>query len=110
MKKLLIAAVLCCWGCMSENMGSKTIVGSHYSLPKLSQENANVDFEVYESTEGAVVYTRRDCEVEIAYTNVYTNRILGGLWDKAGRMHLGVTITPVEVLGAAQEAQEAKEK
>lgn len=92
----VVVAVFALAGCWSENMGSKTIVGNHYSLPKVSQEDANVDCEVYESTEGAVVYTRRDCEVEIAYTNVYTNHILG-IWDKAGFMKLGVKITPCEV-------------
>lgn len=83
-------------GCMGENVGSRTIVGNHYALPKLSNESTNTEFEIYESTEGAVVYTRRDSKVTIDFSNCYTNTILG-IWDKAGTMRLTVGIEPLAV-------------
>lgn len=96
---LIAAAALCCaylCGCMSENMGSKTIVGNHYALPKLSNEASNTEFEVYESTEGAVIATRRDSKVTIGFSNSYTNSIFG-IWDKSGTMTLTVDIEPLAV-------------
>lgn len=92
-------------GCWSESMGSKTIVGNHKALPKISNDTSNTDVEVYESTEGAVVYTRRDCEVEIAYSNVYTNSIMFGAWESFGNMNLGVKIVPMDVSGASDTSE-----
>lgn len=103
----VIAAAVCCaylCGCMSENMGSKTIVGNHYALPKLSNEASNTDFEVYESTEGAIIATRRDSKVTIGFSNSYTNSIFG-IWDKSGTMNLTVDIEPLAV-DAPAEADE----
>ena len=82
-------------GCRSADCGSRTIVGNRTVLPKLSSDASDLDVEVYESTEGAVVYTRKDSRVEIAYTNIYTNTILG-VWDRWGTMLLNVTIEPTE--------------
>ena len=83
-------------GCYSTDCGSKTIVGNHYSLPKLSSDATDFDFEIYQSTEGAVVYTRKDSLVKIDYYNVYTNHVFG-VWDKVGEMKLAVEIEPLEV-------------
>lgn len=96
MKRIAIIAAIAAAlvGCYSENMGSKTIVGNHYSLPKLSDEATSTDFEIYESTEGAVVVTRRGSKVGITYENTYTNHILG-VWTKVGHMELGVEIEPL---------------
>lgn len=82
-------------GCRSADCGSRTVVGNRTVLPKLSSDASDLDVEVYESTEGAVVYTRKDSRVEIAYSNIYTNTILG-VWERYGTMMLGVTIEPTE--------------
>ena len=91
-------------GCYSPDCGSKTVVGNHYSLPKLSSDSTDFDFEIYESTEGAVVYTRKDSRVGIIFSNVYTNSIFG-VWNKIGLMTLAVEIEPLatEGEGAAEE-------
>jgi hypothetical protein len=89
-------------GCYSTDCGSKTIVGNHYSLPKLSSDATDFDFEIYQSTEGAVVYTRKDSLVKIDFFNAYTNHIFG-VWDKVGEMKLAVEIEPLEV-GATETA------
>jgi hypothetical protein len=89
-------------GCYSTDCGSKTIVGNHYSLPKLSSDATDFDFEIYQSTEGAVVYTRKDSLVKIDFFNAYTNHIFG-IWDKVGEMKLAVEIEPLEV-GATETA------
>lgn len=95
----LLACVICFGsGCYSADCGSKTIVGNHYSLPKLSSDATDFDFEIYQSTEGAVVYTRKDSLVKIDYYNAYTNHIFG-IWDKVGEMKLAVEIEPLEVGG-----------
>jgi len=105
---LLIGWLVC--GCSSPDCGSKTIVGNHYALPKLSNDTSNTDIEVYESTEGAVVYTRKDSKVEIEYKNVYTNHILG-VWNKVGSMILKVVIEPLDCSGtAAGEMQEENDE
>ena len=106
----LLACVICLGsGCYSTDCGSKTIVGNHYSLPKLSSDATDFDFEIYQSTEGAVVYTRKDSLVKIDYYNVYTNHIFG-LWDKVGEMKLAVEIEPLEVGGAVTVATNAVEE
>ena len=96
----LLVCVICFGsGCYSTDCGSKTIVGNHYSLPKLSSDATDFDIEIYQSTEGAVVYTRKDSLVKIDYYNAYTNHIFG-IWDKVGEMKLAVEIEPLEVGGA----------
>lgn len=95
-KAAIIAAAALLAGCISENLGSKTIVGNHYALPKLSNESSNTEFEVYESTEGALIVTRRDSKVTIDFSNSYTNTIFG-IWDKSGTMKLSVGIEPLAV-------------
>ena len=93
-RRLAIAALaICALGCKSTDCGSRTVVGNHTALPKLSSDASDLDIEVYESTEGAMVYTRKDCNVKIAYTNIYTNTVLG-VWHKYGTMVLGVEIEP----------------
>ena len=95
----LLVCVICFGsGCYSTDCGSKTIVGNHYSLPKLASDATDFDFEIYQSTEGAVVYTRKDSLVTIDYYNAYTNHIFG-IWDRAGEMKLAVEIEPLEVGG-----------
>jgi len=88
-------------GCYSADCGSKTIVGNHFALPKVTNETSNTDIEVYESTEGAVVYTRRDSKVKITYGNHYTNNVCG-LWQKVGSMELAVEIEPLDCSGEAE--------
>ena len=95
---LLIAHLL--GGCATADCGSKTIVGNHFALPKVSNATSDTDIEVYESTEGAVVYTRKDSRVEIEYGNAYTNSIAFGLWGKTGSMALKVAIEPLDCSGA----------
>ena len=110
MKKLATALAIaaCALGCRSTDCGSKTVVGNHTALPKLSSDASDLDIEVYESTEGAVVYTRKDSHVEIAYTNNYTNTILG-IWERRGAMTLGVTIAPCEVVDGRGDAPQKDE-
>ena len=93
-------------GCYSTDCGSKTIVGNHYSLPKLSSDATDFDFEIYQSTEGAVVYTRKDSLVKIDYYNVYTNHVFG-IWDKVGEMKPAVEIEPLEVGAAVSPCETA---
>lgn len=95
---LAVANLLC--GCATADCGSKTVVGNHTAYPKLSSDASDLDIEVYESTEGAMVYTRKDSRVEIAYSNIYTNSLFG-IWNRHGTMVLGVTIEPVEVAAEA---------
>ena len=102
---LFVVVLLCASGCKSADCGSKTVVGNHTAYPKLSSDASDLDVEVYESTEGAVVYTRKDSHVEIAYTNVYTNTILG-VWERRGAMTLGVTIAPCETVAESAAEQE----
>ena len=92
-------------GCCSPDCGSKTVVGNHYSLPKISSDSTDFDFEIYESTEGAVVYTRKDSRVGITFSNVYTNCIFG-IWDKAGLMTLSVEIEPLATEGSEETGGE----
>lgn len=96
MKHIALLAAVILSGCMSESIGSKTIVGNHFSLPKLSNDSTNTDLEIYESTEGAVVTTRRDCRVKIEYANHYTNNVCY-VWQKFGGMKLAVEIEPLAV-------------
>ncbi len=94
-------------GCYSPDCGSKTVVGNHCSLPKISSDSTDFDFEIYESTEGAVVYTRKDSRVGITFSNVYTNCIFG-IWDKAGLMTLSVEIEPLATEGAEETGGDAR--
>lgn len=91
----VIAIAVWTSGCRSADCGSRTVVGNHTALPKLSSDASDLDVEVYESTEGAAVYTRKDSRVEITFTNNYTNTILG-IWDRRGMMVLGVIIEPTQ--------------
>lgn len=109
MVSLLFSLCSLCGGCRTADCGSRTVVGSHTALPKLSSDASDLDVEVYESTEGAVVYTRKDSRVEIAYTNVYTNTLLG-VWDRCGVMVLGVIIEPTEAAAPLADAPCANEE
>ncbi len=90
----LIVAV--CTGCVNADTGSRTVIGNHYALPKLSTTGSEVECQIYESTEGATVATRKDSRVAITYANAYTNNILG-LWEKVGKMTLAVEVEPLQV-------------
>ncbi len=83
-----------CAGCITGETGSRTVVGNHYALPTISSINDEFDLKIYESTEGAVVTTRKNSLVEITYANTYTNSIFG-VWDKVGAMNLAVKIEPL---------------
>ncbi len=87
-----------CAGCVNADTGSRTVIGNHYALPKVSTTGGEVEFNLYESTEGAVVTTRKDLRVAITYSNAYTNSILG-VWEKFGKMTLEVEVEPLEVGG-----------
>ena len=88
----MIASVVLA-GCMSEYTGSRTIVGEQMSLPELSDGSDSVSVRIYESVKGAKVWTAKDCNVEIAYANAYTNTYFG-IVENRDSMTLSVTIEP----------------
>lgn len=103
LKSLLLAlSLFCLGGCIHGDTGSRTVVGNHFALPKLATADGNAEIEIYESTEGAVVTTRKDCAVKITYANAYTNSVFG-LWQKQGTMSLEVAIEPTETQGDPKE-------
>lgn len=91
---ILAAALLA--GCMSEYTGSRTIVGEQTALPELSDSSDSVSLRVYESVKGAKVWTAKDCNVKICYTNAYTNTYFG-IVESRDMMTLSVKIEPCEV-------------
>ena len=91
---ILAAALLA--GCASEYTGSRTVVGEQISLPELSDSSDSVSVRIYESVKGAKVWTAKDCNVHIAYTNAYTNTYFGVL-ESRDYMTLSVKIEPCEV-------------
>lgn len=91
----LAAALLA--GCTSpEYTGSRTVVGEQFSLPELSDSSDSVSLRVYESVKGAKVWTAKDCNVTIAYTNACTNTYFGVV-ESRDYMTLNVEIEPCEV-------------
>lgn len=91
----LAAALLA--GCTSpEYTGSRTVVGEQTALPELSDSSDSVSLRVYESVKGAKVWTAKDCNVRIAYTNAYTNTYFGIL-ESRDYMTLTVEIEPCEI-------------
>ena len=90
----LAAALLA--GCSSEYTGSRTVVGEQTALPELSDSSDSVSLRVYESVKGAKVWTAKDCNVTIAYTNAYTNTYFG-IVESRDYMTLNVEIEPCEV-------------
>ena len=66
------------------------------ALPELSDSSDSVSVRVYESVKGAKVWTAKDCNVTIAYTNAYTNSYFG-IFDMRDSMTLAVKIEPCEV-------------
>lgn len=90
----LAAALLA--GCSSEYAGSRTVVGEQSALPELSDSSDSVSLRVYESVKGAKVWTAKDCNVTIAYTNAYTNTYFG-IVESRDYMTLNVEIEPCEV-------------
>lgn len=91
----ILAAVVFA-GCVSEYTGSRTIVGEQMALPELSDSSDSVSLRVYESVKGAKVWTAKDCNVKIAYTNAYTNTYFG-IIESRDFMTLSVKIEPCEV-------------
>lgn len=91
---ILAAALLA--GCTSEYTGSRTVVGEQTALPELSDSSDSVSVRVYESVKGAKVWTAKDCNVTIAYTNAYTNSYFG-IFEMRDSMTLAVKIEPCEV-------------
>lgn len=91
---ILAAALLA--GCASEYTGSRTVVGEQMALPELSDSSDSVSLRVYESVKGAKVWTAKDCNVYITYTNAYTNSYFGIL-ESRDHMTLKVKIEPTEV-------------
>ena len=92
---VLAAALLA--GCRSsECTGSRTVVGEQFALPELSDSSDSVSLRVYESVKGAKVWTAKDCNVRIAYTNAYTNTYFG-VFESRDYMTLTVEIEPCEV-------------
>lgn len=88
----LLAAVS---GCTSSYTGSRTVVGEQFSLPELSDSSDSVSLRVYESVKGAKVWTAKDCNVSIAYSNAYTNTYFG-IFELRDSMTLSVMIEPTE--------------
>lgn len=91
---VLVAVLLA--GCTSEYTGSRTIVGEQKALPELSDSSDSVSLRVYEDVKGAKVWTAKDCNVTIDYTNAYTN-VYCGVLDFRNYMTLHVKIEPCEV-------------
>lgn len=91
----ILAAVLLA-GCTSEYTGSRTVVGEQTALPELSDSSDSVSVRVYESVKGAKVWTAKDCNVTIVYTNAYTNSYFGVI-ESRDYMTLNVKIEPCEV-------------
>ena len=89
---VLAAALL---GCANPNTGSRTVVGEQTALPEFSDSADTVSLRVYESVKGAKVWTAKDCNVVIAYTNAYTNTYFG-IIESRDYMTLSVTIEPCE--------------
>ena len=82
-------------GCVSEYTGSRTVVGEQTSLPELSDGSDSVSLRIYESVKGAKVWTAKDCNVKISYTNAYTNTYFG-IVKSRDLMTLSVKIEPCE--------------
>ena len=103
-----VALVAAFAGCTSSYTGSRTIVGEQFALPELSDSSDSVSLRVYESVKGAKVWTAKDCNVTIAYTNAYTNSYFG-IAEARNYMTLHVEIEPCEVTptGGAPEAEDA---
>lgn len=91
-----ILLLIVCTGCTIGETGSRTIVGSHFALPKFASTGGEVECQIYESTEGATVVTRKDSRVKVVYSNIYTN-IYFGIMNKAGKMTLDVEVEPLAV-------------
>ena len=97
-------------GCTSgEYTGSRTIVGEQDALPELSDSSDSVSLKVYETVKGAKVWTAKDCNVTIDYTNAYTN-IYFGVLDFRNYMTLHVKIEPCEVTPTARESETSGEE
>lgn len=97
---ILAAALLA--GCTSEYTGSRTVVGEQTALPELSDSSDSVSLRVYESVKGAKVWTAKDCNVTIAYTNAYTNSYFS-IFETRDSMTLAVKIEPCEVSPTAED-------
>ena len=84
-------------GCKSfyENSGSRTVVGDVSAPVELSDSSDSVTCKLLYSLTGASVWTAKDSNVTIGYTNTYTNTYFGCV-DKAGVQQLEVKIEPVE--------------
>lgn len=104
---ILAAALLA--GCTSEHTGSRTIVGEQKALPELSDSSDSVSLRVYEDVKGAKVWTAKDCNVTIDYTNAYTN-VYCGVLDFCNYMTLHVKIEPCEVTPTARESETSGEE
>lgn len=94
-------------GCASKNTGSRTIVGSHTTLPELSDSSDSVSLRIYDAVEGAKVWTAKDCNVRIAYTNDYTKKYFGIL-ESRGHMMLNVKIEPCDMSQPAADQEVRK--
>ena len=102
---ILSAALLA--GCASENTGSRTIVGRQTALPELSDSSDSVSLRIYESVEGAKVWTAKDCNVHIAYTNDHHKTYFGVL-ESRGHMMLNVKIEPCDMSQPAADQEVRK--
>lgn len=104
----MLAALLA--GCTHpEYTGSRTVVGEQTALPELSDSSDSVSLRVYESVKGAKVWTAKDCNVTIAYTNACTNTYFGIL-ESRDFMTLSVEIEPCEVTPRQESCQEEERK
>jgi hypothetical protein len=105
-----VALVAAFAGCTSgEYTGSRTIVGEQKALPELSDSSDSVSLRVYEDVKGAKVWTAKDCNVTIDYTNAYTN-VYCGVLDFRNYMTLHVKIEPCEVTPTARESETSGEE
>lgn len=103
---ILAAALLA--GCALGYTGSRTVVGEQTALPELSDSSDSVSVRVYESVKGAKVWTAKDCNVTIVYTNAYTNSYFG-IFEMRDSMTLAVKIEPCEVSTPTEDTEKRGE-
>ena len=99
----IVALVACAAGCVNPNTGTSTIVGEQVALPQITDSGDNVSIRVYESIKGARVWTAKNSEVTVEYSNAYTNTYFG-IVETADSMRLKVKVAPCETPTDAKEA------
>lgn len=82
-------------GCISENIGSSTMVGEEFSLPEISDRADSVSVKIFQSIKGAKIWTEKDSKVNVEYDNTYTNTYFG-VFEFIDSMRLKVKVEPLD--------------